>query len=172
MSNLRPTNAFRRTSAAVLLAVTLPLASCALTRGTPSVGPALGTARNELTLAPERITVAGQAYSLEVFLWRDFMLAPRGGGRPLQGTVRTNPLTFPPGRSGESLSIDRVWLVHVAEVWEAPQPLGGTALSRTFDGGPQWEPGTAVDVVARILDATSNQAYLLNVSGQPVQRTG
>lgn len=166
-----------RTIATIALATTLVVvAAC----GGKSEPPApIGEDAAALRQAPTRSApLAGFTYSLETYLWRDFMPGPDApaNGKPLiavaRVTVDDDTAAFPAG-----VTVDRMWVVNGSEVWETvpreEQPRG-SAKVETVEvvgrEGPRWGPGITVDVVVR-LRGPGGATTLLRAAGQPIHRT-
>jgi hypothetical protein len=101
--------------------------------------PTTGDLRN----APLTITVDGTSVALQASLWRNFMPSIPPNGSPLLATIRLSaPVT--------SVSIDRVWVLLGDQSWETTPERLGASSEWMARGGPQWMPGSRVDVVARV----------------------
>src|SRR5688572_4712805 len=74
----------------------------------------------KLKAAPQQIEINGRQYTLETYLWRDFMPISPPDGKPMKAIVRVTAVDqkqFP-----DDLSVDHVWIVNEAEIWEKPLP--------------------------------------------------
>lgn len=134
------------------------------------------TSVDKLLSAPEEIELRNGKYTLETYLWRDFMPISPPDGKPLIALIRitaADSREFP-------LSIDanRLWVINDREVWETGfskekirrQPQRKHQLEKIARNGPKWGPGIRVDVVVRIIDRENN-TYLLRASDQRIHRT-
>jgi len=129
----------------------------------------------DLQAAPEEIEINGSSYTLETYLWRDFMPFSPPDGTPLGVLVRV----ITPGETAISSKIDatRVWVVNSKEIWETElvsqelPTIGNTLEKIGRGGGPKWGPGIGVDVVVRIIDLKSGKDYLLRASNQYIHGT-
>ena len=127
-----------------------------------------------LLSAPERILIGNREYSLETYLWRDFMPIQDPGGSPLTAVVRlvaTDSGPLPP-----FLDADRLWVIQGSKIWEDElmqegRPLPAPdQLKRVAREGPKWQPRTRVDVVVRVIDG-ARRTYLLKAGNQLIERT-
>jgi hypothetical protein len=116
---------------------------------------------NDLRRAPLAVTVDGTSVALQASLWRNLMPSVPPAGSPLLVTVRLSTAVT-------GASIDRMWVLLGDETWETtPERLGG-ASEWTARGGPQWTPGSRVDVIAR-LRAMDGRAQLVRAADQVVE---
>lgn len=129
----------------------------------------------KLKSAPEQIEINGRKYSLETYLWRDFMPISPPDGKPLKAIVRVTAVDHQPFPA--DLIVDQVWVINEGEVWEKALPKDDEQrqaepyqLERLAIDGPKWKPGSLVDVVVRIIDRSGN-SYLLKASKQKINRT-
>ncbi|HYE07991.1 MAG TPA: hypothetical protein VEL07_20905 [Planctomycetota bacterium] len=120
--------------------------------------------------APRSVTVAGQTCTLDAYAWRDFM----PGVEPDRFGLMVTVVARPGDGSAwlDSMAIDRIWVVHGDDVWEAPvgdeqRPEPANAIAR---GGPRWAPGDRVTVVARITAADGASA-LVRAAEATIDRT-
>ena len=116
---------------------------------------------NDLRRAPLTVTVDGASVALQASLWRNLMPSVPPSGSPLLATIR---LSAPVA----SANIDRLWVLLGEETWDvAPERLAGTSdwMAR---GGPQWTPGSRVDVVAR-LRAADGRVQLVRAADQVIE---
>jgi hypothetical protein len=133
---------------------------------------------DELLSFPEQIEINGRIYTLESFLWRDFMPGPDAypDGRPLIALIwvtAVDLLQFP-----SNLDANRLWIINGQEVWETefsyeerPQdPNRKHQKEKIARDGPKWGPDIYVDVVVKIIDS-NNRVYFLKASNQYIGRT-
>jgi len=102
----------------------------------------------ELRAVPE--TANGVTLSAE--LWRDLMPQIVEDGkkpepRPLMLVAR---LLSEDGKDAPNLEALKVWVVNADDVWSAPLEKGADAGSWNARGGPEWKPGTKVDVIVEV----------------------
>ena len=166
-----------RTVVAIALAVTLAVATACGGRSEPPAP--VGEDAAALRQAPTRSApLAGFTYSLETYLWRDFMPGTDVGsnGRPLiavaKVAVNDDTAAFP-----AAVTVDRMWVIDGERVWEAvpreEQPRGGSrvdVVEVVARDGPRWGPGITVDVVVR-LRGPGGATVLLRAPAQPIHRT-
>lgn len=123
--------------------------------------------------APEKIEMGGREFTLETFLWRDFMPMCPPEGRPLIAktyVVASGEEEFPAW-----LDADYVWVINGEEVWEEQLtnervPGKTNEFIRIARDGPLWKPLIRVDVVVRVVDAKGNE-YLLRAADQVIHLT-
>lgn len=152
-----------------VLLLAAALAGCA-SGGRAAPGP------DTLATAPERVTILGRDYTLETYLWRDFMPGPSPARRGLIALVW---LTAADGRPVDHrLVLDGLWLVRGGEVVPMQfsdevrygEPRRRHQLERIARDGPRWPTGIEVDVIVRVRDATG-RSYWLKAKRQPIHRT-
>jgi hypothetical protein len=131
----------------------------------------------DLLNAPEFITIDGREYSLEAFLWRDFMPGQWGSeGSPLMAVVRVTATDMEPFPS--DINADWLWVVNGKETWaaltedlEPDNPnVGEHQLGKRADGGPRWETGIYVDVIIRATHE-ERDTYLLRAANVKIEKT-
>jgi len=123
-----------------------------------------------LRAATETVQVDGAELRLEAYAWRDFQPITPPGGRPLRVRVR---VTAGLGSNvPDGVRIDALWVLQGAKSWRLdvqPAPPVGT-VEALGANGPKLEPGSTVEVVAR-LSGTGVSARWLRVNGVVVHRT-
>jgi hypothetical protein len=115
---------------------------------------------DELRSAPLAVTIDGTSLELQASVWRDFMPIVPPGGAVLQVAVRL------PG-AATNVSVDHLWVLFGAELWDATPERSAGATDWTARGGPQWAPGARVDVVARLRTA-DRRVRLLRAADQRI----
>lgn len=132
--------------------------------------------RQRLLEAPLQIEIDGRQYTLETYLWRDFMPPVNPVGSDLMAVVditAVDKLPFP-----ADIDSTKIYVVNGEEVWETgfaeelrpPDQAHLYQLREVARGGPKWDPGIQVEVVVRVI-AGSGEAYLLRASKQTIHRT-
>jgi hypothetical protein len=131
---------------------------------------------NDLLSAPEIITVDNRQYSLETFLWRDFM----PGANPKEGSdlygfvyiVALDSLVFP-----SYLNADHVWIIKGDDVWDTEliddkiTPIYAYKLKKKLkELGPKWGPYIYVNVVVKIVK-NNNSTYLIRSDSALILKT-
>jgi hypothetical protein len=118
--------------------------------------------------------INGGEYTLETYLWRDFMPVSPPDGKPLIAIANIKS----PGRTNiqSEINATQMWVIKDKEVWETEftneQPsTAGNVLEKVGRGGPKWGPGISVDVVVKVIDLKSGKDYLLKASNQSIHRT-
>lgn len=143
---------------------------------TPDTTPLtpLTVSLQDLQAAPEKIEIGGSEYTLETYLWRDFMPISPPDGKPLIARVKIKA----PGETAISSKIDatRLWVVKGKEIWETEftneeRPTAGDTLEKVGRNGPKWGPRISVDVVVKVIDLKSGKNYLLRASNQGIYGT-
>jgi len=130
--------------------------------------------RTEVASAPTQVEFASRTFTLETYLWRDFMPPIGPEGSPLMAVVRI--VVSDGGPFPEELDADLLYVVNGDEVWvttfssESRPPAGSGVLEKVARGGPEWGPDIAVDVVVRLVDGNGPVGYL-RATDQPIQAT-
>lgn len=128
---------------------------------------------DDLLAAPLAIEFNGRAFSLETFLWRDFMPTVDPGGSRLIAAVY---LTADDGQAfPDEVDCRRIWVVNGEWVWEAtfkdemrPRSINHiNQLGKIARDGPQWEVGAQVEVVVRVTSSIGG-TRLLRATGQVI----
>ncbi len=156
---------------AVLFALVFLLVSCR-----DPVAPSVPL--QDLRSAPLAIEISGRSFTLETFVWRDFMpgMYPAGLGSLLNTVVF---LTAVDGQAFPAdVDADRIWVLKGDEVWEEVLSDGARPrdsvhiyqLERRADGGPRWDVGAEVEVVVRVTVA-GGSPLLLRATKQIIGRT-
>ncbi|GAB4373652.1 MAG: hypothetical protein Kow0042_17700 [Calditrichia bacterium] len=143
--------------------------------------PAMARKPNDIPLkkllaSPDTVTIQGQRFRLETYLWRNFMPNSPPEGKPLRATLQVIPLDYVEVKGG--IDADRVWVVSDGKILTAQlAPVGNPPSSGRIKkiekmavGGPKWGPGITVSVVVRLLDKDGN-VYFLKATEQPIYRT-
>jgi len=131
---------------------------------------------DDLSSAPEEIVISGRAYTLETYLYRDFMPVSPPDGRPLTAIIRVTAVDRNPFPA--TLEADRIWVIYGGDIWETKLPAGSGSgdptrqhqLEKVAHDGPKWGPGIYVDVVVRLRESNGKD-YLLRASNQYIART-
>jgi len=116
---------------------------------------------NDLRRAPLTVTIDGTGVGLQTSLWRNLMPSVPPSGSPLLATIRLSGAVT-------SARIDYLWVLFGDETWAVtPERLAGTSdwIAR---GGPQWTPGSRVDVVARVR-TNDRRAQLVRAADQVIE---
>jgi len=153
-----------RSKGLVLAAIAALMAGCQ--------GPTVPSLEN-LLAAPLKVSIGSRIMTLEPFVYRDFMPGgPAGGSGLIAGCLITaedgQPYPF-------GLDADKVWVIAGDEIWEGDftEEAGPPSLNRLDQlqkvarGGPQWQPGTEIEVVVRLAPVTGAR-QLLRATGRKV----
>ncbi len=135
-----------------------------------------GSSIQDLLAAPEQIEIDGREYTIETYLWRDFMLISPPDGQPLIALIwvtAIDSLTFP-----SSIDADRLWVINDELLWETEfsgedrpkNPNREHQLEKVAREGPKWGPQIQVEVIVRVVDEKNN-TYLLRAADQWIYRT-
>ncbi len=124
--------------------------------------------------APELVEIASRDYTLETYLWRDFMPVSPPDGKPLIAKARVTAVDLEPFPVG--LDADKLYVIYGDDVWvtefsdELPPPnVADHQLHRIARDGPKWGPDVAVDVVVSLVGGGG--PWLLRASDQIILRT-
>ncbi len=127
----------------------------------------------ELQTAPNKVTINERSYAIDTYLWRDFMPSTTPG----KGMIAKVRLKAQDGKAVPSTLIpDKLWVIksNNQAVWEttfSDEPrISNQFVEMVARGGPQWEPGSVVDVVLRLHDGKNN-TYLVRSPSVKIQRT-
>jgi hypothetical protein len=143
---------------------------------TPGINPLTPStvSLQNLQTAPEKVLINGNEYTLETYLWRDFMPISPPDGKPLIAIVKVKS----PRETAISSKIDatRLWVVKGKEIWETEftseeRSTAGDTLEKVSRNGPKWGPRITVDVIVKVIDLKNNKEYLLKASNQDIHRT-
>jgi hypothetical protein len=118
------------------------------------------TTLNELRNAPLAVSIDGTTIELRASLWRDFMPVVPPGGNPLQVSVRLSS-------AATTADIDRLWVLFGDELWDAAPVRSTGSAEWIARGGPQWPPGSRVDVVVRVR-TRDGRARLVRAADQKI----
>ena len=130
----------------------------------------------ELLSAPLDIEAGGRVFTLETYLWRDFMPVSPPDGSDLRAVVRITAVDLQP--FPVELDADRLWVINGRIVWETAfsgenrprDSLHLHQLEKSASGGPKWDTGIRVEVVVRVVTPTGRR-HLLRASGQLISMT-
>jgi len=121
--------------------------------------------------ASEEVNVGGITYSLETYMWRDFMPISPPDGRPLIVIIRVHALgvdDFP-----LSTIIERLWLIDgsniISTLHTEEYSVNGNTLEMFFRNGPKWGPGIFVDVIVKLIDM--DFSFCVKAVDQPIHQT-
>ncbi len=122
--------------------------------------------------AQEEIHEGNITYSLETYMWRDFMPISPPDGKPLIVVIKIHAsgvLEFP-----STISLERLWLIYGTEIISAlptnEYKLYGSTYEMIFREGPKWGPGIFINVVVK-LKGINFRIYYLKAIDQPIHRT-
>jgi hypothetical protein len=150
-----------RTTASVVVGLSLFLAACGASPFAPSNLPV-----PDLQAAPLSVTVDGVSVSVTAYAWRDFMPTTTSPDHSLSVSLT---LHVADGAALPSdLTVDASWALNGSTVWVGPS-LSEGAFQRdpTMRGGPAWDIGSTVTAVLRLRDGRGN-TYLLRAHDCPV----
>jgi len=131
---------------------------------------------DDLLAAPLVVEINGRQFTLETFIWRDFMPGDNSGGSSLMAAVYLTAVDgqhFP-----DEIDSNRIWVINGENVWEATfqgesRPRSSThlyQLEKVANGGPRWDVGDQVEVVVRVT-AWSAGTRLLRATKQVINAT-
>lgn len=125
---------------------------------------------DDLKSVPNEILIEGKTYSLEVYIWRDFMPSTDSTlSRGLMASIKIK--TVDGSEIPVSLSVRKLWILNKKDVWET-KPVRTNLLSPDVfevfaSGGPEWDKGTKTDAVVEI--KLKNHVKLLGIKNQEIQ---
>jgi len=121
--------------------------------------------------ALEEVNVNNITYSLETYMWRDFMPISPPDGKPLIVIIRIHALgveDFP-----LSTKIERLWLIDelniISTLPTEEYSVNGNTLEMVFRNGPKWGPGIFVDVIVKLNDI--DFGFCIKAVNQTIHRT-
>ena len=124
--------------------------------------------------APEEASLNGRIYSLEPYLWRDFM--PMIGQDSMQTslTALVRVVTEDSREIPPTVTAERLWIVNGDETWETDfddeqRLVFKTAIERVARYGPFWETGIEVEVIVLLSDGSDE--ILLKATDIIINRT-
>lgn len=122
---------------------------------------------------PTQVRVDGYDLVLDAYVGRDFMPISPPDGKPMVAVLRIRTADgrpFPTGVTADRVSVvngDQVWTAAARKEHDSQQ---ANTLEVVARDGPKWEPGTLVDVVVYLHDA-SGREHLLRAPDQRIQRS-
>ena len=127
----------------------------------------------ELSSASESVRIHDRVYTLEVFLWRDFMPFVEPNGSTM--LVAVNIIAEGDTEFPSNINAKKLWIIYEQEVWstvleDVESYDASNILRKRVEGGPKWGPGIDVDVVVELITATGEKFYLLT-KNQIIYRT-
>ncbi len=124
---------------------------------------------NDLKSAPDEILIESKSYTLEAYIWRDFMPSTDSTlNRGLMASVKIK--TADGSEIPVSLNVLMLWILNKNNVWET-KPVRTNLLSPDIfevfiSGGPAWDKGIKTDVVVEI--KLNNKIKLLGIKNQEI----
>lgn len=154
----------------LLIACLLLISFVVLTSCTSSNSTNVNENLNDLLNSPESLIIKDTIYSLNIYLWRDFMptIDTLKNGLSISFKLNsennyevfTKPCTF--------YKLGKVWLINDSEIWK-PKMQRDTNLSDEYyaHNGPTWGVNKNVSVVAEIF--LNDVKYLLKASNIKIE---
>ena len=146
------------------------LAACAA----GATDPVLVSVPAQVRTAATSAVLSGQTVQIDAYLWRDFQPSSPADGKPLTATVDARTADGTILRS--TVSADSVWVISGTQAWatraveqQAPNATS-PYLQIVARDGPNWAPGTHVDVVVRLHDGAGPAVYV-RIADQTIGRT-
>jgi hypothetical protein len=124
---------------------------------------------NDLKSAPNEIIIESKSYSLEAYIWRDFIPSTDSTlNRGLMAVIKIK--TVDSSEIPVSLNVSLLWILNKNNVWET-KPVRTNLLSPDIfevfiSGGPAWDKGIKTDVVVEIKH--NNKIKLLGIKNQEI----
>jgi hypothetical protein len=112
--------------------------------------------------ASEEVSISDITYTLDTYIWRDFMPISPPDGKPLIAIIRV----YASGIDEFPLStmIERLWLIdglNIASTRASEEyRVDGNIFEMVFRDGPKWSPGISIDVVVKLISVDSFVNYL------------
>lgn len=128
---------------------------------------------DELLSAPLTIEIAGRQFTIETFVYRDFMPGENAGGSALIANINLTAVDGQPFPN--EIDGTHIWVINGKSVWETdftdesrPRDQAHLyQLTKVARGGPKWDVGTQVEVVIRVTTSQS-PSQLLRATKQAV----
>jgi hypothetical protein len=124
--------------------------------------------------AVDVVTIDAHAYSLDAYLWRDFMPISPPNGKPLisiNWLILTDSTVIPDNIELKQQYVifgDSIWIADYDNVTRQSPDYKQEKVSRN---GPKWGPNVNVDVIAKITDSKANRDYYLKRENVLILRT-
>lgn len=122
--------------------------------------------------ASEEVSIDNTTFSLETYMWRDFMPISPPDGKPLIVITKIHTIgviEFP-----VAISIERIWIIDGTNISSTTATdefkVYGNKYEMVFRDGPKWGPGNLIDVCVKMKSISGNSYYLKAVD-QPIYRT-
>jgi hypothetical protein len=124
--------------------------------------------------AKTKIIIGANEYSLEAYLWRDFMPFSPPDGKPLISInwLFSNDSTPIPA----NISMIKQYVINQDSIWIADYEKETHSsleykLEKLSRNGPKWGPHIYVDVISKITDTETKTDYYLKLSNVYIGRT-
>ena len=121
--------------------------------------------------ASGEIVIGDITYTLETYMWRDFMPISPPGGKPLIAIIWVHASgidDFP-----VSTTIERLWIIDGTNILSTAATeevrVDGNEFEMVFRDGPKWGPGIGFDVVVKL--SINAQIYYLKAVNQTIFAT-
>ena len=122
--------------------------------------------------ALEEVNIENITYSLETYMWRDFMPVSPPDGKPLIVIIKIHALDaeeFP-----LIITLERLWIINGLTISSTlatnEYKIYGNTFQMIFRDGPKWGPGIMIDVVVKLKSMDFNFYYLKAIN-QTIHRT-
>ena len=148
-----------------VLCIMAALALCLLSATCQNpLTPSLPT--ENLLRAPLAVEINGRQFTLETYVYRDFMPGENAGGSPLIAVVYLTAVDHQPFPA--EIDSPYIWIVNGEEVWETnfadevrPRDQAHLyQLEKVARGGPKWDVGGQVEVVVKVTASTGSSRLL------------
>lgn len=131
----------------------------------------------ELELIPrvEIISINGNNFTFEIYLWRDFMPPSPPDGKELRAVVTLYALNFSTFPT-ENFTANQMWVFYKGEIWNPKFEFpivsykDSSSISMSASGGPKWGPGVYVNVTLEVI-YNNLQNYNLTAFNQYIEAT-
>ncbi len=126
--------------------------------------------------AVDTLTIGVHSYTLDAYLWRDFMpVSPPNGKRmiAINWLIEADSVEIP-----GNITLVKQYMIYEDSVWiadytdEPPAPsLPAYKLEKVSRNGPKWGPEVTVDVIARVHDSQTDKDYYVGRKNVYIGRT-
>ena len=122
----------------------------------------------------DTINIGSQRFTLDAYLWRDFMPISPPNGKPLiaiNWLISIDSTAIP-----ANIEMKEQYVIHNDSVWIAAyEPESHTTpiykIEKVSRNGPKWGPMIYVDIVSKIIDSKTNRDYFIKIKNIYIGRT-
>lgn len=123
----------------------------------------------------ETLQIESNYFTLDAYLWRDFMPSSPPNGRPMISVnklIETNSDTIP-----DHIDLIKQYVIHGNSIWvtdyedEKRNSNSPHIIERVSRDGPKWDTGISVDVVTKVYDSKTGENHFLILKNVTINRT-